>query len=541
MDRVALYLRVSTDEQATAGTIETQSVACRDYCRQRGLEVVEEYRDEGVSGTIPFVNRPAAARLLHDAGADRFETVLVYRLDRLARALEEGIAAAKHLKRTGTNVMSVSENWDDTSNGVFIFQLFLGVAELEKNIIRERTMAGRARRVGNGLYQSSHVPFGYLKENGKLVPDPETTPIVRQMFEWALSGLGLKVIANRLDSEGIPPPSWRHPDQQSAWGWHFSSVHKILTATRYVGRATYGRRGRKGTSSFEGIPMACPAIIDESTFDAVQVALKERKRNSARNTRHVYPLQHLLRCRECKSRYRVKSNGDRRFYECYRRATYGPKAGHDGIKWHWQAEEIESVIESAILNFESNPAQFDETLEIYRERLVAERECNEAETRQFARRLDELTVEEHRAIGFAVSGRINDAQLASQLDRIRDERLDLQARLKPLQAADDLSQAEIDSVIERLRSGQPNRKRAKNGTPKKHFQQTKQKKRIRIQSPKRDDFQWKTDLEAMIGEIWVESDGTFTATGRVGDLLDLMPESAILGPLDEPCDFPSFR
>ena len=64
MTRAAIYARVSTDEQASRGTIENQIHSCRDYCEKAGFEVIEEFLDEGVSGTIPLIERPEGARLI---------------------------------------------------------------------------------------------------------------------------------------------------------------------------------------------------------------------------------------------------------------------------------------------------------------------------------------------------------------------------------------------------------------------------------------------------------------------------------------------
>jgi site-specific DNA recombinase len=85
--KVALYLRVSSDEQRERESIKTQREFFDQYCDLYGLEVTETYADDGVSGTIPLHERPEGRRLLEDARAEKFETLLVYRLDRLGRSL----------------------------------------------------------------------------------------------------------------------------------------------------------------------------------------------------------------------------------------------------------------------------------------------------------------------------------------------------------------------------------------------------------------------------------------------------------------------
>ena len=86
-ERVALYLRMSSEEQRDKATIDLQWEFLLGYCQLHGLEVFERYEDDGVSGTIPLHERPDGKRLLEDAKGGNFQTVLVYRLDRLGRSL----------------------------------------------------------------------------------------------------------------------------------------------------------------------------------------------------------------------------------------------------------------------------------------------------------------------------------------------------------------------------------------------------------------------------------------------------------------------
>src|SRR3954453_23566664 len=86
-ERVALYSRVSTEDQTDRGTIKAQRDFLANFAQLYGLEVGGEYVDDGFSGTLPLGDRPDGKRLLDDARQDRFGVVLVYRLDRLGRSL----------------------------------------------------------------------------------------------------------------------------------------------------------------------------------------------------------------------------------------------------------------------------------------------------------------------------------------------------------------------------------------------------------------------------------------------------------------------
>src|SRR5215475_15909142 len=106
---IALYMRVSTDEQADRGTIATQRDFLRQFASLYQLPVADEYADDGVTGTLPLGKRPEGHRLLQDAEAGRFGCVLVYRLTRLGRSLNALINAHDVLSRFGVTIRSAQE------------------------------------------------------------------------------------------------------------------------------------------------------------------------------------------------------------------------------------------------------------------------------------------------------------------------------------------------------------------------------------------------------------------------------------------------
>jgi site-specific DNA recombinase len=156
-ERVALCLRVSSEEQRERETIEIQREFLQEYCHLYGLEVAQVYADDGVSGTIPLHERPEGRRLLEDAKEGKFSTLLVYRLDRLGRSPLVIVDAHDRLQASGVAVKSATEPID-TSNpsGRLIFQMLASFAEYERETIRERTRAGLHRAFGGGKHTPGH-------------------------------------------------------------------------------------------------------------------------------------------------------------------------------------------------------------------------------------------------------------------------------------------------------------------------------------------------------------------------------------------------
>ena len=146
----ALYMRVST--KGHGQTTDTQAVALREYAERRGFHIVEEYKDEGISGAKD--SRPALDRLMKDARLLRFDVVIVARFDRFARSVTHLLRALEEFNHLGINFISLSESVDtSTPVGKMIFTVLGAVAELERNLIKERIQMGinRARKQGKKL------------------------------------------------------------------------------------------------------------------------------------------------------------------------------------------------------------------------------------------------------------------------------------------------------------------------------------------------------------------------------------------------------
>jgi DNA invertase Pin-like site-specific DNA recombinase len=176
MKRAALYLRVSTLDQHP----ETQAIELCQFARQRGYDVVEEYLDHGVSGTK--VRRPALDRLLKDAHRRRFDAVLVWSCDRLARSTRHFLQVLDELNELGIQFHSQREAIDTEGPlGRAIIVIISAIAELEKSLIVERVRAGMRRAKLEG------------RRIGRTPLDVDHAALVRDR----LSGMSLTVVAKK--------------------------------------------------------------------------------------------------------------------------------------------------------------------------------------------------------------------------------------------------------------------------------------------------------------------------------------------------------
>ena len=144
--KAAVYARVSTTANQS---VEMQLRDLRELAARRGLEIVREYCDEGVSGAKD--SRPALDKMLEDGRTGRFRAVLVWKLDRLGRSLLHLVRLLEEFRRIGVELISFSEGFDfTTTTGKLLFQIISAFAEFERDCIRERVRAGMRNARANG-------------------------------------------------------------------------------------------------------------------------------------------------------------------------------------------------------------------------------------------------------------------------------------------------------------------------------------------------------------------------------------------------------
>ena len=148
--KVAIYSRVSTLDQ----TIDNQLLELRDHCYKMGWEIVKEYSYEGLSGTLSRDKRPALNSLIKDAYRKKFDSVVCWDISRIGRSMKELVLFLSDMKDRDIGICSVRQGFDtSTSMGEMMFQ-FVGIlSSWEREMIRERTLAGldRARSEGKTL------------------------------------------------------------------------------------------------------------------------------------------------------------------------------------------------------------------------------------------------------------------------------------------------------------------------------------------------------------------------------------------------------
>src|SRR5258708_6722769 len=332
--RAAIYARVSSDQQAQQGTIESQVAALRQRVQADGLMLEDElcFLDEGYSGST--LVRPALERLRDIAWAGGFQRLYVHSPDRLARKYAWQVLLVEELQRSGVELVFLNRTIGVSPEEDLLLQMQGMIAEYERAKIMERSRRGKRHAARQGSVSVlCGAPYGYRYVSKQTAGGqayyqviPEQARVVKQIFEWVgRDRLSLRKVCLHLKQQGIPSPKGKSL-------WDREVVGKLLKNPAYKGAATFGRtrvgerrprlrpmRGkpeqpRNATSRFQGatadqITIPVPAIVSPELFAAVAEQLTENQQHTRQRQRGPsYLLQGLLECSCCGYAYYGKGS-----------------------------------------------------------------------------------------------------------------------------------------------------------------------------------------------------------------------------------------
>lgn len=184
MEKVALYVRVSTDEQAINGdSLRTQRDELTKYAKKNNYNIVDIYEDDGFSATN--LKRPALQRLLNDVKENKIDRILITKLDRLSRGVRNYYKILDTLDEHGVYWSTVFEKYDSsTANGRLHINIMLSVAENESAQTSERIKSVFKTKLQNKEIVSGKIPIGYKKSGKNLVIDEDKRQFVVDTFDY---------------------------------------------------------------------------------------------------------------------------------------------------------------------------------------------------------------------------------------------------------------------------------------------------------------------------------------------------------------------
>lgn len=433
--RVAIYTRVSTDEQAALefNSLQAQEQICKAYVSMRSDDPAsqvkwvhaETYSDPGYSGGT--LERPALKRLLVDVEAGKIEVIACYKIDRLSRSIHQFYRIWELMERHGIDLVSATQDLNtSTSQGKLMLNMLLSFGQYERELVGERTRDKIAAARRRGLMAGGMQVLGYDQVSGRLVVNEEEACRVREIFEIYLRERSLTATVRELNLKSIGTKTWTTKDGRRREGRPMDKIvlYHLLRRPLYAGKVPH-----KGTL----YPGQHDAIVGEEVWKRAQVLL--RRNGSAGHQgpreRDDSLLKGLLRCVGCdcsmSPTYTEKGNRRYRYYVCQSILKFG---SHSCPTGRVPAHEIEARVVEQIRAIGRDPDLLAETARqarLQRDEMVARLG---AENRELRRELrgKKATLARYRASAVN-SGKLGHVA-ASKLPAVEERITVIEARLK---------------------------------------------------------------------------------------------------------------
>ena len=317
-------MRLSRDDErfGDSVSIETQRTILRKFAQEQQLHVVDEYVDDGWSGTN--FERPAFQRMMDDVDAGKITCIVVKDLSRFGR---EHVTMDFYLEyvfpEKKVRFIAVAEN-EDTDRGLSDFVPF-------KNLFNEWYAKDTSRKVKTALHAKhaagermvTYAPLGYMKDPDRrnhLIVDPETKWIIEKIFDMAVHGAGAAKIGRVLISEKVPTPGfiqyqrygkfahiYADQPEQKSYSWTHTAIKSILHDETYIGNTIHNRqtnisyknkrRIRKPQEEWVRIEGTHEPIVGKAVFEQVQEQIAHRRRQMKDATTQIFA--GIVRCADC--------------------------------------------------------------------------------------------------------------------------------------------------------------------------------------------------------------------------------------------------
>ena len=461
----ALYLRLSRDDelQGESGSIQTQRMMLRQYAAEHGLTVVDEYIDDGWSGTN--FDRPSFQRMIDDIEDGKINCVVTKDLSRLGRNyILTGQYTEIYFPSKGVRYIAINDNVD-TLNGESELAPFLNILnEMHARQTSKKVKAAMRTRFANGAHYGAYAPLGYIKDpdkTGHLLVDTETRWIIEKIFDLAVHGRGAASITRILIMEKVPTPGFINfqrdgtfaniyagaPEEKS-YAWTIAQVKSIMKDETYIGHTIHyretnisfknKRRVRKPQSEWVRVENTQEPIISEQVFRQVQEQIANRRRKCKDGTTQIF--SGLVKCADCgwslsygENRQNSKPYGH---YHC---SKYGQ--GTRQCSMHYIRYDVLYAYVLSRLQYWSGLVQHDEErllkqlLNATDKGQAAARKKQAAELKKAEKRKAEVDTLFARMYEDWAAGRITEYNFSMLSGKYQSEQAELDEKIEQLQSA----------------------------------------------------------------------------------------------------------
>ena len=423
MNKAAVYIRVSTLSQLEEGySIEEQKAKLESYCDIKDWHIYKVYTDGGFSGST--TERPALEQLIKDAQSKLFDTVLVYKLDRLSRSQKDTLYLIEDIfLKNNIEFVSLLENFDtSTPFGRAVIGLLSVFAQLEREQIKERMQLGKLGRAKAGksmMWAKTSYGYDYNKDTGTMTVNEYEALAVKEIYSSYLAGMSITKLRDKINEE--------YPKQPA---WSYRTIRGILANPVYCGLNQYKGQTFQGTHK---------AIISLDDFEQTQRELAKRQQtakelSNPRPFQAKYMLSGLAQCGYCHAPLKVilgavRKDGTRfKRYECYQRhprKTRGVTVYNDNKKCesgYYDMELLEHYVLTRIAQLQNDPDKIKE--------LFSDDASPAVDRQAIQKQIDSLTLKLSKLNDLYLDDRITLDELRTKSADFIKQRSSLEAEIK---------------------------------------------------------------------------------------------------------------
>jgi site-specific DNA recombinase len=446
--QAVMYLRVSSAQQADKDfdkegfSIPAQREACQREADKLGALIVPEgeYIDRGESAKT--TKRPALRAMLARIERGDIDYVIVHKVDRLARNRADDIEIVMAIRKAGAQLVSVTENIDETPSGLLMHGIMSSIAEFYSRNLAAEVIKGSTQKAKRGG-TPFRAPIGYLhgradvdgREVRIVVLDPERAPLVRATFTLYASGdFALSELAAIMEERGLRSrPTRKFPERTLK----AKDLQKLLRNPYYMGIVSYAGKVYPGRHE---------PLVDEEIFQQVQDLLTSKKVSGERAWRHFHYLRGSLYCRECGCRLmftqaKGKSGGTYDYFVC-------PGRQHaDCTQPHHRVEAVEAAVEQHYATVRLSEADRCRVRAAVHAHVTAIKTQTAEQASESERKLLDLDAAEQKLLTKYYDDRVSEALFDKEQDRISRERVAANRQIERLSVKHDQILDRLDQAL----------------------------------------------------------------------------------------------
>jgi site-specific DNA recombinase len=486
--KAVIYIRTSSESQGEKSSPAEQEADCRRLAEEKGLTVVNVYRDiekyrvknKLVEPSGSRCDRPGLLAMIKDASQGEFDVILAWREDRLYRGLRSMLMVLDVVQKYKLNILLAKETFDSK-----IAPLRAWAAQMELDGMKERMNMGVKARLTSGKANTGQDRYGYIRVGEKINIVDEEAVWVRKIFEWYTQGVPILQIRERLIAANAPQ---KGSSISRRIQWARSSIQAILQSAREY---AYGFKEQSRMGVTYQIPVE--PILDLPIYELFVKVRSENKTYPAHHQEHDYLLAGHLKC-ACNLTWRGRTATKRRNRKGEQVERKTPMGMYFCPQPHRElrpatcpksvsAKRTEAQVWEKLSEFILNPAYLRAQAKALVDEVQADHGQLQRDLRKVREELQVLTLARHEFITLARKTRMNDDNLGKQIAEFTDKEVRLNRRLaaieQDLEIYPDLEwEAQVNTFLADLQAGMEALKDTLPQTPEERNQLFGLKKRI---------------------------------------------------------------